>query len=233
MALYGLGSNQTVIVPDQASAFLSTIEGKTADRVRKKRIKDAVISIQHKLNVVRYNAGLIQTVSESDFYDFRTGMRDISIKSSYAHYQNRCMFEMCNKHEYALFLTLFIENLSAASFSLFDVSAYLLKEIFDLPLPKHSSDGRITADVSYKNALQENKLSSGFPDLYNFLYRYRATSRTGNASPNQVSWINPLETIRHHITHQPITDIIKWEVTGDLYNTENAIGFFINRDFFQ
>jgi hypothetical protein len=182
------------------------------------------------LNVIRYNAGLIQTVSESDFYEFRT---ESSIKSSYAYYQDRCMFEMRNKHEYALFLTLFIENLSAASFSLFDVSAHLLKDIFDLPLPRQNIDGRITADISYKNALQENKLSNGFPALYNFLYRYRATSRSGNASPDQVSWIDPLETIRHHITHQPVTNIVKWEATGDLHTTENAVGFFINHDFFN
>jgi hypothetical protein len=37
---------------------------------------------------------------------------------------------MHNQNEYRLFLTLFVENFSAASFSLFDVCGYLIRHMF-------------------------------------------------------------------------------------------------------
>jgi hypothetical protein len=131
MALYGLGSNQTIIIPDQARPFLSKVKDKTTDRVRLRKIEAEVNSIQHKLNVIRYHAGLIQTLSEKDYGEFLYREQE-SDKLSYADYQDRCVFTMGNKHEFALFVTLFIETLAAGSFSLFDICAHLLTDIFDL-----------------------------------------------------------------------------------------------------
>lgn len=232
MALYGLSTNQTVIVSDQAHTFLSKIKCKTADRARLKKIESEVNSIQHKLNVIRYHAGLIQTLSESDYDKFRSGVYEPK-KFSYAHYQDRCIFSMNTEPEYALFLTLFIETLAAGSFSLFDICAHLLTDLFDLPLPRATSSGYGTIDVSYKNVLQENTLKIDFRPLYDFLYRYRATSQSGNASPDQVSWIDPLEAIRHQITHEPITDIIDWHKRTGIYNTDETIEFLIHDRFFK
>lgn len=231
MALYGLRSNQTIIIPDQVSPFLSTVRDKTADRALLKKIEREVNSIQHKLNVIRYQAGLIQTLSENDYGEFIFRDYD-SNRDSCVEYQDRCLFLMSNKHEYALFLTLFIETLSAGSFSLFDVCAHLLTDIFDLRLPRSTSSGNGIVDVSYKNVLQESKLQIDFPNLYDFLHRYRATSRSGNASPDQVPWIDPLEAIRHKITHKPITDIIKWKADAGVYSSEEIANFFIHDDFF-
>lgn len=232
MARYGLGSTQTVIVPDQAHVFLSKVKNNAADRARFKQIESEVNSIQHKLNVVRYHAGLIQTLSENDYGEFVYREHD-SDKLSYAEYQDRCLFKMGNKHEYALFLTLFIETLSAGSFSLFDVCAHLLTDVFDLNLPRSTANGRGTINVSYKTVLQEDKLKIDHSDLHDFLHRYRATSQSGNASTNQVSWIDPLEAIRHKITHQPITDIVQWRGGSSLYSTEEIAEFFIHDEFFH
>lgn len=230
MALYGLGSNQTIIIPDQINAFLPTVRSKTTDRARLRKIEAEVSSIQHKLNVIRYHAGLIQALSERDYGEF-VYREQSSNRDSCAEYQDRCLFIMSNKHEYALFLTLFIETLAAGSFSLFDICAHLLTDIFDLHLPRPTSSGNSTIEISYKNVLQERKLQIDFPNLYDFLFRYRATSRSGNASPDQVSWIDPLEAIRHKITHKPITDIIKWKADVNVYGSEGA-NFFIHDVFF-
>jgi hypothetical protein len=232
MALYGLGSNQPIIIPDQVSPFLSIVKDKTTDRARLKKIEAEVNSIQHKLNVIRYQAGLIQTLSENDYGEFIYREQN-SGKLSYADYQDRCLFTMSNKHEYALFLTLFIETLSAGAFSLFDICAHLITDIFDLPLPRSTSGGNRTIDISYKQVLQESKLSQDFSGLYNFLYRYRATSQNGNASPDQVPWIDPLEAIRHKITHKPITDIVNWKGDVSVYGTEETAEFFIHNNFFR
>ena len=229
MTLYGLDSNQTIIVPDQASIFLSTVQSNTRDRPRLKKIEAEVNSIQHKLNVIRYHAGLIQALCEKDYGEFLY-TANVSGKISYADYQDRCLFSMHNKHEYSLFLTLFIETLSAGSFSLFDICAHLITDLFDLPLPRPTRSGSII-DISYKKVLEENKLQN-FTDLYDFLYQYRATSRTGNASPNQVSWIDPLEAIRHKITHKPITDILIWKGDAGVYSSEETAEFLIHDDFF-
>ncbi len=232
MALYGLRSNQTIIVPDQINIFLSIIQSKTTDRVRLKNIEAEVISIQHKLNVIRYHAGLIQTLSEKDYGEFQYRQGE-SNKLSYADYQDRCVFTMSNKPEYELFLTFFIETLAANSFSLFDICAHLLTDIFDLPLPRSTRSGSGTINISYKQVLQENKLKIDFPVLHNFLCRYRATSRGGNTHPNQVSWINPLEDIRHQITHKPINDIIGWIGNAGVYSTEENSKFFLHANFFN
>lgn len=232
MALYGLDTNQTIIIPDQVSPFLSIVKDKTTDRALQKKIEAEINSIQHKLNVIRYQAGLIQTLSETDYGKFIYS-EHISDWDSFVEYQNRCLFLMSNRHEYALFLTLFIETLAAESFSLFDICAHLLVDIFDLPLPRSTSSGNRTIEISYKQVLQENKLKIDFSELYNFLYQYRATSEAGNASPNQVSWINPLEAIRHKITHKPITDIVIWKGGGSVYGAEKTAEFFIHNDFFS
>lgn len=230
MALYGLESNQTIIVPDQASVFLSTVSSKTMDRPRLKKIEAEVNSIQHKLNVIRYHAGLIQTLSENDFGLFLYSASNVD-KMSYASYQDRCIFTMNNEQEYALFLTLFIETMSAGAFSLFDVCAHLITNIFDLPLPRQTRSGTATIDISYKKVLEESKVQS-FTDLYDFLCQYRATSRSGNASQNQVSWIDPLEAIRHKITHKPITDIVIWNGVADVYSPDKTAEFLVHKDFF-
>ena len=225
MSLYGLRTQQSIIDVESARHFWEEVERFTderRDRVIRHNLRATIESMRHKLNIMRYNAGLIQELSEDDYTKFSNPLFPDRPFVSTITYQDRCLFEMHNNFEYRLFLTLFVENFSAASFSLFDVCGYLLSHLFSLPT---------SHDVSYKTTLDSSKIQ-GYTALYDFLYRYRPTTRSGNASPNQVNWIDPLSKLRNHLTHQPITNIFRADTDNDVYNP-TIRAFLINKSLFN
>ena len=232
---YGLHSNHPIIDTSTAAPFWVAVENKTSGRSGRRLhgdIKKSVDSIQHKLNIVRYNAGLIQDMTEKDYLRFanRHLYSEAELKNidATAMYQNRCMFLMQDDAEYRMFLMLFVESFAAASFSLLEVCAYLLKDIYSLPFL--TSSGK-NIRVSYKNALQESKLKLTSPTLYSFLLQFKAKET------NNVSWIDPLEEVRHRTTHRPITDVCRLPTQsgdGNLYYDLPTINdFLLNDDIFS
>lgn len=210
MSIPSLQDPQPIIQLDEARRFWETVEAYTDRKIDRNILRDlraSIESIRHKLNVIRYNVGLIQTLSEDDYAEFITPLFQPRI--SMAHYQDRCIFDMRNQPEFRLFMTLFLENFSTAAFSLQDVCAHLLKDLFAITFSNPS-------DITYKNAIQKID-SMGYTTLHSLLMRYRAASRSGNAAANQVDWIDPLEKIRHRMTHRPITDILRIDSDGNLF----------------
>jgi hypothetical protein len=182
-----------------------------------------MISIEHKLNIVRYNAGLIQGLSEDDYLRFRHfHLLDADALSVDVSYKDRCRFTMTDIKEYRLFFTFFVETFAAASFSLLDVCAYLLKAIYDLQFTDNNGRER---RVSFVNALKETNLQSRA--IYNFLIAYKP----GEA--NSVPWIQPLKKIRNKTTHSIITDICRLPPdSGNLYDPPQLQQFLIYEEFF-
>jgi len=186
----------------------------------RQNIKGTIESVRHKLNIVRYSAGLIQTLSEDDYAEFKTPLFPSKLKISTAKYQDRCTFEMHNQNEYRLFLTLFVENFSAASFSLFDVCGYLIRY-----LVSESTDG---TQIAYWNSVD---LVKGYPQLYKFLCKYKTTYKN-TPPPNQVDWIDPLNKLRNHMTHRPITEIFHEKSPNNKIYNQTIESFLLDRTIF-
>ena len=209
MKRYGLNAPLPIIYVESAKMFWQEVEQYTHerhDRDLRRNIRGTVESVRHKLNIVRYNAGLIQTLCENDYAAFKTPLFPDMHRVSKAVYQNRCTFEMHDQNEYRLFLTLFVENFSAASFSLFDVCGYLIRYMFHQPT--HGTR------INYWNSVD---LIQGYPAIYDFLCRYKTTYQN-NIPPNQVNWIDPLNELRNRMTHRPITDIFRENRSGSVYD---------------
>jgi hypothetical protein len=225
---YGLHSNCPMIDVSTEAAFWAEVERKTpasSGRRLRKDIQKSVDSIQHKLNIIRYNAGLIHNMTEKDYLRlaYRHLYSNIELASidSITMYQDRCMFLMQNDSEYRMFLTLFIESFAAASFSLFEVCAYLLKDIYSLPFLTNTGK---SIRVSYKNALGELNRQAKSPALYSFLLKYKANET------NNIKWIDPLEEMRHLTTHRPITDVCRLPTQskdGNLYYDKPTVREFL------
>lgn len=231
MPTHGLQVPETIIQLDAARRFWEAVENYTHPRINRNvrmDLRASVESIRHKLNVIRCNAVLIQSLQEEDYAEFITPLFPAQARESSAEFQHLCKFKMQDQHEYRLVLTTLLENLSAAAFSLLDVCAHLLKELFNLPFL--SSRGR-PIKVSYKKALDETALQ-GYATLHNFLVKYRATPPRGTPAPTLVDWIDPLEKIRHQMTHRPITDILHTDSGGNLF-TPMGNSFLINANFFH
>ena len=224
MTLPSLQDPQSIIQLDEARRFWEAVETYTDRKLDRNILRDlraSIESIRHKLNVIRYNAGLIQTLSEDDYAEFITPL--FQLPFSMAHYQDRCIFEMRNQLEFRLFMTLFLENLSAAAFSLQDVCAHLIKDLFAMSFPDPSG-------ITYKNVTKQID-SLGYTTLHNVLMRYRVTTRSGTAAADQVDWIDPLEQIRHRMTHRPITDILRINSDGNLF-IASGDPFLVHERFF-
>lgn len=221
---YGLHSNHPIIDVSTVAAFWTEVESRTLDsngRRLRKSIQKSVVSIQHKLNIIRYNAGLIHYMIEKDYlrlaYRHLYSSVELANIDSTTMYQDRCMYFMQNDAEYRMFLTFFLESFAAASFSLFDVCAHLLDDLFSLELPRPRG-------VDYAAALRQSKLKDGYGDLHAFLCRY---------SPGQtdrVDWVKPLNEVRNRTTHRPITDV--WRVPrpsedGNPFDDSIAIQEFV------
>ncbi len=230
---YGLYSNHLMIDTSTATAFWTEVENKTSGssgRRLRKDIKKSADSIEHKLNAIRYNAGLIQCMSEHDYLRHINHYLypEIPLIESTIVYQNRCTFLMQNGAEYRMFLTLFVESFAAATFSLLEVCAYLLKDIYSLPFL--ANNGRTSIRVSYKNALIELNRLAKSPTLYSFLLKYKANEL------NNVNWINPLEEVRNRTTHRPITDICRLPTQSEdgniYYDAPTVNDFLLSNDIF-
>lgn len=222
MIRYGLDTPHPIIYVESAQDFWNEVKQHTHerhDRDLRRNIRATIESVRHKLNIVRYSAGLIQTLSEDDYAELMIPLFPGVTHISRAQYQNRCTFEMHNQNEYRLFLTLFVENFSAASFSLFDVCGYLIRYMFRQP-----TNG---TRINYWNSID---LIQGYPSLHSFLCQYKTTYQ-GVSPPNQVSWIDPLNELRNQLTHRPITDIFHENRSQTVYNP-TIESFLLNRAIF-
>ncbi len=227
MTLRGLHSKETILVPTNAEPLLAKINDVASSRQKRRLVKDiekSMLSIEHKLNIVRYNAGLIQDLNTEDYLRFRhrglyTSMGDLSANASY---KERCRFTMTDIKEYRLFFTFFVETFAAAAFSLLDVCAYLLKHLYDLQFVDNKGKPR---NVTYVNALKEPKLCS--TAIHNFLTAYKP------GESNSVPWIEPLKGIRNKTTHSIITDICRLSPDSEnLYDPPKQQEFLIYKEFF-
>ena len=229
MMLQGLYSSQTIIIPQNSNTFLQEVDNialqNRAAHRRAKPIQNSVISIQHKLNVVRYNAGLIQNLDERDYLRFINLYLFPEVQNfvSSATFANRCTFEMTSDAEYRMFLTFFMESFAAAAFSLLDVVAHLLKEIYDLQFVNRQGN---SINVTFINTLKESKIV-GNSNLHSFLLKYKP------GTTNSVSWIKSLKEIRNRTTHRPITDVCRLprpSSDGNLYEDHPDVNEFLLYD---
>ena len=228
MALSGLHRTETILVPSNAELLLTKINDLATDRQKRTlvgNIEKSMISIEHKLNIVRYNAGLIQNLNEEDYLRFRYHhlYSNTTTLSADVSYKDRCQFTMTDIKEYRLFFTFFVETFAAAAFSLLDVCAYLLKDLYDLQFTDNNGNRR---NVSFINALKEPKLRSS-RTIFNLLTAYKPNQS------NSVTWIKPLKEIRNKTTHGIITDICRLPPDpGNLYDPLQLHEFLIYEEFF-
>jgi hypothetical protein len=194
MALHGLYGNGPILF--LGTPFLNAVRDYALNPRQQERIMSSVYSMDHKLNVIRYNTALIQELEAEDFEKHREQRFNPNELPRIATYQQRCEFRIHDFDDYLLFLTLFLESFTAASFSLLDVCGFLLNDIYDLQI--------IEDKMSYVKAVEELENRKGSTDpLYQFLMQYRP----GNE--NSVKWIKPLKQIRNAMTHRNITDVCK------------------------
>lgn len=232
MALKGLAGDDTVLIPTNAEPFLVAVKHVATDRQSRTlvvELEKSVISIEHKLNIVRYNAGLIQNMNEGDYLRFRHRHLyppDINVPPATANFKDRCQFTMTDIKEYRLFFTFFVETFAASAFSLLDVCAYLLKDLYYLQFVDRSGNPR---NVSFVNAMKEPKIRNN-NTLYKFLSQYRPKHT------HSVDWIEPLKNIRNTTTHSPITDVCRLPPDsddGNLYKPDVVGDFLLYDTFFQ
>lgn len=223
MTLQGLGGGDSIIVPDGAESLLVSIKSvanNRQNRVLVPAVEKSVTSIEHKLNIACYNAGLILDMKEEDFLRFRyhimvADVRDV--QSVDVSYKNRCLFTLTELKEYLLFLTFFLETFAAASFSLFDVCGHLLNELYGLQLN--------VSDASFFKVVNEHRIKAS--GLDSFLSSYTP----GEA--NIKDWITPLKKVRNVSTHRSITDICRFPPDdGNLYNPPKRPDFLMHDTLF-
>ncbi len=161
-----------------------------------KTIEPYLFTIDHKLNVARYSAGLVQAMRPEDYarhYSALTARKRKPARwHTIAEYPKRCVYYAYDWDQYALGLLFFVETFAAAAFSLYDTCGALLKEIYNLPLNLDR--------VSFFNAIIE--LEPLAPNMYNFLSQYRLSA------PVCFSWFKLLKELRNHTTHLEITDVV-------------------------
>lgn len=225
MAVNGLYGNGPIL--KLSSPFLTAVE-QYANSRQKTTIENSVRSLDHKLNIVRYNVGLVQEMGAEDFKKHRDQLFSTTDLPRTVQYQQRCTFRVHDYDDYVLFLTFFLEALTAASFSLFDVCGHLLKEMYDLNLPRtetSSSGRRREIKTSYINVVRE--LDTRSPSLSTFLRLYIPDE------PNMVSWIKPLKRIRNATTHQQITRICRYVEDSSLHFHPDIQELRLSQDFFD
>ena len=192
---YGLNGNGLVLMPRRL--FLESLQ-KHIDPRKLRPIEPYVFSIDHKLNVARYNAGLIQSLHPRD-YDKHYLKKDYKVKASRirtkVEYSKRCVYYAYDWDQYALGALTFVESFAAAAFSLFDSSGYLLKEMYNLPISPEA--------VNFFEATE--KIKGGNPHMYSFLANYRLDDLACHP------WFKTLKELRNHTTHAQVTDILKLE----------------------
>ena len=154
---YGLDGNGPVLLLRQP--FQTRLKALVPASIPERKIKALepyIYSIDHKLNVARYCAGLIRSACPIDYgkhlYASTPGGH-----SSHMEYTGRCIYFANDWDQYALSLLFFIESFAAAAFSLFDSSGHLLKEMYNLSIALDKTN--------FYEATQE--LRNQAPNFYN------------------------------------------------------------------
>lgn len=195
---YGLDGNGCVLLPRNSfRARLKALVPTSIPDRQIKAIEPYIFSIDHKLNVARYSAGLVRAARPDD-YGLHYNASTLGNKySSQIEYPGRCIYYANDWEQYALSLLFFIDSFAAAAFSLYDSSGQLLKEIYNLPLKPEKTN--------FFLATEEMKTKS--PQFYsNFFALYR-TDETSLCK----DWFKLLKKLRNHMTHSEVTDIVHLE----------------------
>ncbi len=197
VSLRGINCPDTVLFPQNEEKLITALRDNVPQPLHRQRIDNEiegiVISIRHKLTVAMYQAALLCNLNANDFDYFQVMAHRNIIHQQPSKVEVRyklSSYEMYNIHDYRLILTFLIETFSATAFSLFDVSGYLLNEMYQLGL---TADDRISFH-KVKGRLQNSS-------LYDFLAQYAS----GNT--NSVPWIGILKQIRNRTTHRPIVEV--------------------------
>lgn len=221
MTLKGLAGDDTVLIPDNVEPFLKAINQVASDRQSRTlvvNLEKSTISIEHKLNIARYTAGLIQDMNEEDFLRFRYHYLLNGTHTTDASYKGRCLFTMTDWKEYLLFLTFFLEAFAAAAFSLFDVFGLLINDLYGLQLGHRQT--------SFHNAVNHSRMQGSAINTFLSSYIPR--------QPATLSWVTPLKDIRNVSTHRSITDICRFPSDdGNLYTPPKRPDFLMDEAFFQ
>jgi hypothetical protein len=192
---YGLTGNGPILLLRQP--FLDQLKTVTLNTTIERKIKAIepyTYSIDHKINVARYSAGLVKAIQPDDFGKHLNAASVNGSHSSQAEYVGRCIYYAHNWEQYALSLLFFIDTFAAAAFSLFDISGHLLKEIYNLSVDQ----------ASFFKVSKELELLS--PNLYNkFLAHYILEEAVCE------EWFTHLKKLRNHMTHAEVMDIVKLE----------------------
>lgn len=214
---------ETVLLPQRAEALLIELRTQLPTGLHKRvideSIQKSILSVAHKLTVAMYQAALICDIRSDYFVLFREIDRhSLSDSRTLQATYKGCSYSMSNIHEYRLFLTFFIETFAATVFSLFDVCAHLINELYGFGLSER--------DISFKKVLEElkKKYADRSDAVYDLLRQYRTKD------PTCRNWVEPLEGIRNRTTHRPITDICRFETQGDLYTADAPTDFFLNQN---
>ena len=213
---YGLDGNGPVLILRQP--FLDQLQTITLTSTIERKIKAVepyTYSIDHKINVARYSAGLVRAVSPDDFGKHLNAARVSGMYSSQAEYAGRCVYYANDWEQYALSLLFFIDTFASATFSLFDISGHLLKEIYNLS---------VSVDrASFVEASKELKDKS--PNLYNKFLAHYILEETLLCE----DWYRRLKKLRNYMTHEEVTNIVKLESpmpphSQELLLRKNVIG---------
>jgi hypothetical protein len=211
---HGLDGNGLVLIPRQPfNARITALVPTSIPERKIKALEPFIYSIDHKLNIARYGAGLVRAAQPKDYGGhYYTGSPSTYI--SQTEYPGRCIYYANNWEQYALSLLFFIDTFAASAFSLFDCSGHLLREMYNLPLPPD--------EVSYYKVTSLMKTQSA-----NFYTKFFAQYRKEEALCKD--WFKLLKELRNHMTHAEVTDIVRLDTptpphSNEIYLRKDSIG---------
>jgi hypothetical protein len=212
---YGLDGNGRVLLPRQTFQTRLIALAPTSIPERKiKAIEPYIYSIDHKLNVARYSAGLVRAVRPDDYGGHYYAKASGGCYSSQTEYPGCCAYYANDWEQYVLSLLFFIDTFSAAAFSLFDSSGQLLREIYNLSLTPDKANFFLATN-------EMKTLSPYFYSKYFAQYRIDETSCK--------DWFKLLKELRNHMTHAEVTDIVRLDTptpphAHEIYLRKDSIG---------
>ncbi len=188
---HGLDGNGLILKMRQP--FLDKLKVHIDER-RLKLIEPFVYSIDHKLNVARYSAGLIRAVEPRDYnkHYAKRDQKTSTKKHTKVEYSKRCIYYAYDWDQYSLELLFFVESFAAAAISLFDTSGHLLTDMYNLSLRPEEAD--------FHKATKEIQIKA--PRLYSFLANFIVDD------PTCSEWFKRLKKLRNSITHREVTQIL-------------------------